>query len=181
MNAMTVMRWMHMRRDGVVSKLPLWACRAILWTLKHLICFRKYDKLVDVDYMERWHVIPRNRWFNIYFHRFIGSDAPTPHDHPWWSYSIILDGSYTEHVCGFHDDHHGELEDVPVVRQTGEITRREAEGLHWIEIDEPVYTLFITGRNVRTWGFQCKTRWFPWYEYVERRGNWRLANGCCED
>ena len=139
--------------------------KLLLWLTKN-----KEPLLVDVDYMERWFIIPRNRFFNIYFHRFFGSDAPTPHDHPWISLGVILDGEYLEHTPK------GDF-----VRKTGNLTIRLPSSLHWIEIDKPVYTLFITGPRVRRWGFQCKDRWVDFREYIDRRGNNRLASGCGEE
>src|ERR1700756_4330698 len=48
-------------------------------------------------YLRRWHVIPRNRWFNIYLHHFLRSDDDRAlHDHPWWNCSILLRGRYVE-------------------------------------------------------------------------------------
>ena len=51
------------------------------------------------EYLWRWHVIPRNRWFNIYLHKFAhGDDDRALHDHPWRSWSLLLDGRYREHT-----------------------------------------------------------------------------------
>jgi hypothetical protein len=48
-------------------------------------------------YMLRWWVIPRNRWFNIYLHRFLHDDEDRAlHDHPWVSCSYILWGSWRQ-------------------------------------------------------------------------------------
>lgn len=48
-------------------------------------------------YMDRWYIIPRNRWFNIYLHHLMRDDDPTAlHDHPWWNISIVLKGGYYE-------------------------------------------------------------------------------------
>ena len=140
--------------------------------LKFLLWLTSNQKplLIDVDYMERWFIIPRNRFFNIYFHRFFGSDAPTPHDHPWISLSIILDGEYLEHTP------QGDYK-----RVAGDWTFRGPTALHWIEIDQPVYTLFITGPRVRRWGFKCKNGWMDFREYINNRGDDRLANGCGEE
>ncbi len=135
---------------------------------KHVLT-RPYDVLVDEDYMRRWYIIPRNRFFNIYFHLFFGSDADTPHDHPWVSMSWILRGSYIEHTP------QGDY-----VRKTGDITLRGPRALHWIEIDRPVYTLFLTGPRVRVWGFQCREKWYSHTDYIAARGPDRLANGCGE-
>lgn len=42
-------------------------------------------------YLLRWWVIPRNRFFNVYLHKFLRDDDDRAlHDHPWWSMSIIL-------------------------------------------------------------------------------------------
>lgn len=50
-------------------------------------------------YTRRWWVIPRNRWFNVYLHHFLQSDDDRAlHDHPWWNASLLLSGSYREHV-----------------------------------------------------------------------------------
>lgn len=125
--------------------------------------------LIDDDYMQRWFIIPRNPVFNIYFHRFFGSDAPTMHDHPWVSFGLILSGEYVEHTPK------GDF-----VRREGDWTLRMPSSLHWIEIDKPVYTLFITGPRVRLWGFLCKDKWINHIDYIKNRGGDRLASGCGE-
>lgn len=53
----------------------------------------------DRPYLLRWFLIPRNRWFNIYLHKFCRDDDDRAlHDHPWWFVSIMLQGSYVEHL-----------------------------------------------------------------------------------
>src|ERR1700710_2371105 len=68
------------------------------------VAARKPDVLIgkqDDTYMRRWWVIPRNRWFNIYLHHFLRSDDDRAlHDHPWCNLSILLSGSYLEHLTG---------------------------------------------------------------------------------
>lgn len=130
---------------------------------------RPADFVVDVDYMDRWYIIPRNRFFNIYFHHFTGSDAPTMHDHPWISLGWILKGTYTEHTPK------GSFK-----RKAGDVRLRMPRSLHWIEIDKPVYTLFITGPRMRIWGFECENGWVEHTEYIKLRGEDRLASGCGE-
>lgn len=50
-------------------------------------------------YLTRWHIIPRNRFFNLYLHYFVhGDDDRAKHDHPWRSWSLILDRGYREHT-----------------------------------------------------------------------------------
>ena len=55
----------------------------------------------EEPYLKRWFILPRNRWFNIYLHHFHRSDDDQAlHDHPWASVSILLKGSYIEHMQG---------------------------------------------------------------------------------
>ena len=50
-------------------------------------------------YLRRWHLLPRNRLFNVYLHNFCRSDDDRAlHDHPWVNMSVLLSGSYMEHV-----------------------------------------------------------------------------------
>lgn len=130
---------------------------------------RPPDLLIDIDYMERWYLIPRNRLFNVYAHRFIGSDAPTPHDHPWFSLGLILEGEYIEHTPTGSSR-----------KYTGDLSFRRPRYLHWIEIDKPVYTLFITGPNLYNWGFLCDSGWIDHEQYITQRGPNRRASGCGE-
>lgn len=137
--------------------------------VKKIVGDRPYDAEIDHNYMLRWFLLPRNRLCNIYYHQFIGSDAPIPHDHPWVSMSIVLKGQYIEHTPqGSH------------TRKEGHIGVRGAKSMHWIEISETVHTLFITGPRTRNWGFQCEDRWVSHDDYIRRRGSDRLANGCGE-
>src|SRR3990167_4247952 len=48
-------------------------------------------------YLLRWHLIPRNSFFNIYLHKIVQDDSDEAlHDHPYWSMSIVLRGGYYE-------------------------------------------------------------------------------------
>jgi len=127
-------------------------------------------------YMLRWYIIPRNKWFNIYLHRVCKSDDDRAlHDHPWASVSIILAGEYTEiSYRGMQ------------VYGRGSVIYRKAEYSHRLALnDRPgqhVWTLFITGRRVRDWGFHCPKGWVPWQEFTsgDITGNTR-GKGCGED
>lgn len=58
------------------------------------------------EYLFRWHMIPRNRWFNLYLHKFVhGDDERALHDHPWASASLILEGHYIEHTSEWAYEH----------------------------------------------------------------------------
>jgi len=128
-------------------------------------------------YLARWFVIPRNRWFNIYLHHFHRSDDDRAlHDHPWSNMSILLRGSYIEHLPGG---------DKILRRPTWKFWRwpkRGAEWAHRVELIDgrKVWTLFITGRKVRTWGFHCPRGWIPWTEFVEITSDENKAGKGCE-
>ena len=117
-------------------------------------------------YMRRWHIIPRNKWFNIYLHHFLRDDDDRAlHDHPWHSLSIMLAGSYLEHLPG------GVIRTV----NAGSVKFRKATHMHRIqlfkertyehstvffrEVPRPVWTIFITGRKIREWGYDCPQGW----------------------
>lgn len=117
-------------------------------------------------YLQRWYLIPRNRLCNIYLHRFVASDDPTCHDHPWWFASLILNGAYTE-----------VQPDRVTVRRAGSIAVRRAQHQHSVQLprdtngdETPCLTLIITGPRVRDWGFWCPLRngnyrFVPWRQF----------------
>ncbi|MHC9292013.1 hypothetical protein ACRCUN_06070 [Mycobacterium sp. LTG2003] len=119
---------------------------------------------LDDPYLLRWYVIPRNPLFNVYLHQFLRSDDDRAlHDHPWWFVSLILRGHYDEVT-----------ERGTNRRRAGSIAFRPAEWRHRVALihelvlhqrsgrmlpaaePTPCWTLIVTGRRVRTWGFWCK-------------------------
>lgn len=126
----------------------------------------------DNPYLLRWYVIPRNPLINVYVHKFCRSDDDRAlHDHPWWFVSLMLRGMYVEVT-----------EECRTVRSAPEPWRwfwgdrplafRRATWRHRVELVDswagpsmpntygppmPCWTLIITGRRSRTWGFWCQT------------------------
>lgn len=129
----------------------------------------------DGVYLRRWWLIPRNPWFNVYLHHFLQSDDDRAlHDHPWtFNISILLLGRYVEHRPDCEPKRRRRW--VPILRR--------GPAPHRLELinDEPVWTLFITGRNVREWGFLCPQGWKHWREFVAvtESGN-AIGPGCGE-
>jgi hypothetical protein len=131
-------------------------------------------------YLRRWWVIPRNRLFNIYLHQFLRSDDDRAlHDHPWCNVSILLCGSYLEHMP----------QGVVKLRNPWRpwafwrLPIRLPTSAHRVELinGKPVWTLFLTGPKVRTWGFHCPRGWIPWTEFVAvREGGNSIGQGCGE-
>lgn len=128
------------------------------------------------DYLQRWHLIPRNRFLNIYLHRFVSSDdARALHDHPWLSVSWLLHGSYIDHTMDDSGIHYR------VRAHEGDVFfRLSAKKPHRIEIDgSPVWTLFITGPRFRQWGFHCPLKgWVHWKEFTKAVSGYPYGKGC---
>lgn len=131
----------------------------------------------DEPYLKRWFVIPRNRWFNIYLHHFHRSDDDRAlHDHPWINCSILLHGSYLEHIPDGS---------ISLRRPTLKFWHwpvRSATASHRVELIDGrrVWTLFLTGRKTRIWGFHCPKGWIPWTEFVELTAEGNKARKGCE-
>lgn len=142
-------------------------------------------------YMRRWFVIPRNRWFNIYLHQVKRDDDDRAlHDHPWGNISILLRGAYFEHrfICppapGWP---------LPIIcsrrRGAGSIVFRRACTAHRLSLPRddagqpiPCWSLFITGPNLRSWGFWCpKSRWVHWRQFTAGPKGELVGAGCGED
>ncbi len=132
----------------------------------------------DHPYLLRWWLIPRNRFFNIYLHRFMRSDDDrATHDHPWlWNLSILLDGPYAEHTIKAGGTH------VCTEYTTGDFRLRIGGRFsHRIElINGPVWTLFITGPRYRQWGFNCQNGWVHWKDFTAPNDNGDIGKGCAE-
>jgi hypothetical protein len=129
-------------------------------------------------YLCRWHIIPHNRWFNVYLHWFNQSDEDRAlHDHPRWNMSWILEGEYYEVTPGpgfftSKKDAYGNVT-YPVINDTESLkyeikksgfknrTIRQATQAHRILLldEKPVWTLFFVGKWVREWGFFCPKGW----------------------
>lgn len=146
-------------------------------------------------YMERWWRLPRNWALNIYYHIVRRSDDDRAlHDHPWFSFSIVLDGGYHEHEIkegGIHTRtwygpgamrfrwhgrkaHRLELKTGPM-REAPMMSIQEEmayEGDRQVEF--PATTIFITGPVLRRWGFHAAEHgWidaYDWDAFCEANG-----------
>lgn len=146
----------------------------------------------DAHYLHRWWVIPRNALFNVYLHHFLHSDDDRAlHDHPYANLSILLSGSYLEHMPG----------GVVKLRKAWRpwapwrLVFRRPTAAHRIELrryygvmglggtlgsrEAPVWTLFITGPRVREWGFLCPSGWRHWKDFTNADdGGSTIGRGC---
>lgn len=135
-------------------------------------------KQINGTYLTRWHVIPRNRYFNIYLHRFTGDDdARALHDHPWDTLSIRLRGSLREYYKKYTRYSNETLVET-VNRVPPRFCFRKAEFAHRLELigHKPCWTIFITGRVQREWGFHCPKGWQHWRTMTMPKGE--KIGGC---
>jgi hypothetical protein len=128
------------------------------------------------DYLRRWFVIPRNRFFNVYLHHFIRSDDDRAlHDHPWWNVSLLLDGEYVEHTIPAGGVNRR------ILYRGGDLKFRSARYAHRVELTAGAcWSLFITGPRVRDWGFHCPLGWVPWQKFTAPDNPGEIGRGCGE-
>lgn len=132
--------------------------------------------------MLRWFLFrsKNDRLPRLYLHKFLRPDDDrAPHDHPWWFVSILLKGSYIEHrwVDGVESVHRRRAPSIayrPLSTHhrvmlddewydTGIVSRRSGKVLG--QRFKPVWTIILTGPDVRKWGFWCKETFVPWREF----------------
>lgn len=140
---------------------------------------RQPDEIISRDgeaYLQRWHLIPKNRFCNIYLHRFSRSDHDAPHDHPWASATLVLKTGYLERLArGYRWCAPGGLYFRRSVT-THQVVLTQKSGDELL----PVWTLFITGPKVRDWGFHCPKGFVPWQEFVNPTNSGEIGPGCGE-
>jgi len=130
--------------------------------------FRKPDEVIGENYMRRWHIRrSRNSW-NLYLHRYDGSDDDRAlHDHPWRSVGIVLWGRLYEIT------EQGEQRLWPFIPKY-----RRAEYAHRLSLKSKLaFTLFITFKKEREWGFLCPKGWVHWRDFTDTTGQ-NTGKGC---
>lgn len=147
----------------VVPTNESWLCRLISGQ-PHMVIGGEDD-----PYLRRWYLIPRNPVINVYLHQFLRDDDRALHDHPWWFVSLILRGGYIEYGESADRKSTALIRSAPVfgdwgLRGKSPLAFRPATYRHRVALPhtpdggrKPCWTLIITGRRTRTWGFWCRT------------------------
>ena len=132
-------------------------------------------------YLERYTLAELDGGGHLYLHRFRRGDEDRElHNHPWHGESRILWGSYREERL---------VDARPLISPAGEatITGRVIEHVyrpgststltpetyHRIDlITAEVWTLFVTGPAVQSWGFWSRTTGLvtPWRDFIRAKG-----------
>lgn len=132
-------------------------------------------------YLIRYHLIPNNKYLNIYLHNFLGSDLDEAlHDHPWPSIGVLLNGCYNEHVPKNLKEWYAGSRETKIIKRYPFIpVYRSADTIHRIELidNKPVWTLFITGKWTRNWGFWCSFGFVDNENFLTKDGT-SVGKGC---
>lgn len=127
--------------------------RLVYWLAAWLESRERHRLILDREranrYLSRFYLIGSrgSRWFSAALHHFHRGDSDEHlHNHPWsWFVSIVLLGGYWE-----------QTEDGWRYRRQFDIAFRFGRFFHRVELDPragDVWTLFIMGRKLGSWGF----------------------------
>lgn len=122
------------------------------------------------EFLKRWRLL-QTPWFSIFVHRMQVPDPGTDlHDHPWGFASLVLRGGYTEVLA---DSRRADDEQVTRHRPRWSLARVRLDQAHTVvTLDRsPTWTLIVTGRTPRRWGFYVDGVWQDWereYDYGRR-------------
>ncbi len=130
----------------------------------------------------------QSKYFCLYIHRFMRSDADDPHDHPWNFFTYVISGGYDEvcyakvpqQACNKNGQYFAALWTKGMKRrERGTIAYRRATDVHQVvvdrnyemeEIKQAPFTLCLIGPRIREWGFwpleELGSVWIDWREYL---------------
>ncbi|MFZ3481666.1 hypothetical protein [Sphingomonas sp. 3-13AW] len=151
-----------------IFRLPQFLLEAVSAPLLNNVALSDPSQILDNGtdvYMKRWYIERSTDDGNVYLHHTLRSDYdPQHHDHPWDNLSIWLKGTGYEEVVTST----GKTEVLE--RLPGTVVFRTAEQRHRILVEEPTWTLFLTGPKIREWGFLDDGRWIHNQEFFKMRG-----------
>jgi hypothetical protein len=101
----------------------------------------------------RWNLF-ECRYFSIKIHKICSSDYACMHDHPWAFISFIFKGGYVEHTP-----------DGATLYGAPSVLYRPSRFIHRLEIYEPAWTIVVSFKKVRQWGFWTASGWIAWFKY----------------
>lgn len=119
-------------------------------------------------YLYRW-IVMKTRWFNVYLHHFVSDDWSLDlHDHPKRFISVGLKGRYVEITPDPKGGTKTRTFTAPWIRSfpADHIHRlRMVRG--WLGEIEDCWTLVITLKTTRSWGFWHNGTFVGWRSYVD--------------
>jgi len=172
---------------------PEWLRRRLLRACLSVMARRPPDMFIggtERPYMLRWWIL-RSRWGGLYLHRFLRDDDDRAlHDHPWPSFSILIEGDLIETFAPVPALAADPVHQVDRHLAEGAMTWRGPRYAHRLALlrslrGEPLsaITLFFVGPRVREWGFWCPRSspaggWRPWRQFVAKDDPGAVGPGC---
>lgn len=152
------------------------------WLREHLLNERGDNRKVGITwgqrigneecpYMRRWvfNVGPGS----IRVHHWTASDDPrATHDHPWWFLTCVVRGGYTDisQADGWLDTDDGSRHEDHL--HPGSVRFRRALHAHTVRVDPGgCWTIMLTGRHVRDWGFYIDGTWKRMRRFFREHGH----------
>jgi len=115
------------------------------------------DNQIYQKYLWRYYIY-KSPLCEVMIHRFWDGDEGPLHDHPWNNFSVILKRGYVE-----------ETPNGKFRRKPGYVGFRKAEMRHKVHINPnysgEIWTLFVTFRRRRIWGFHAPNGWISFQDY----------------
>lgn len=137
-------------KDGETAEALGQSTTQIKWRravrIPHRVLVIKFNEklgLPECPYVVRWRV--EFPFGSIRVHHWLSNDDPRAvHDHPWWFLTFVVKGGYTD-----LSPEGSEILEAPAIRF------RKAEHRHTVYPLKPcgAWTVLITGRPLRKWGF----------------------------
>lgn len=122
----------------------------------------------SVPYLVRYSIFSC-RWFAVKVHNILISDDACLHDHPWAFITFILKGSYTEETQGYILDENAERLIMHTHKQKlykrFSLLYRPMYHIHRLIVNKPVWTLVITFKKKKRWGFFTPKGWVEHMDY----------------
>lgn len=120
----------------------------------------------NCPYMRRWVFLFFG--FGVRIHRWYRSDDKRFfHNHPFWFWTFVLKGSYTD-VSLNVDTNHIKRDNLKLFN----IRFRKAVHLHYVEVPKGgTITILFTGRKTQNWGFWVKDRIMRPLRFFSRYGH----------
>lgn len=128
--------------------------------------------LPECPYLERW--VLNLGPCALRLHHWLASDDQRHfHDHGWWFITVVLQGGYVDVSTTTPEDPGNPATATLDVLQRGSVRFRPATYAHKVSVNpsEGCWTLLLTGRRSRDWGFWVNGEWKRMRRYFRDHGH----------
>src|SRR4051794_8190093 len=104
-------------------------------------------------------------------HWYAGDDPRSLHDHPWWFLTVVVKGGYTDISSTKPGSARREFYSYDDLRAPA-VRFRPALHAHTVSVHEGgCWTVMLTGRHMRDWGFYTREGWLRMRAYFREHGH----------